>query len=94
MTVSPTKAHLPRTSTHSETKVSGLFYDLFRTAMDTRVMPESYIHYDVVPVDYVSRGIIALCAGVDNFFEVYHLTNPDATVSLRMMKCTFRISDL
>jgi len=70
---------------HSETQVSGLFYDLFRTAMDTRVMPESYIHYDVVPVDYVSRGIVALSAGVENLFDVYHLTNPDAKTFSQVM---------
>lgn len=70
---------------HAETQVSGLFYDLFKTAMDTRVMPESYIHYDVVPVDYVSRGIVALSAGVENFFEVYHLINPDAKTFAQVM---------
>ncbi len=70
---------------HSETQATGLFYDLFKTAMDTRVMPESYIHYDVVPVDYVSRGIIALSAGADNFFDVYHLTNPDAKTFAQVM---------
>jgi thioester reductase-like protein len=70
---------------HSETQVTGLFYDLFRTAMDTAVMPESYIHYDVVPVDYVSRGIVALSKGIDDFFEVYHLTNPDAKTFAEVM---------
>jgi thioester reductase-like protein len=70
---------------HSATQVSGLFYDLFKTAMDTGVMPEAYIHYDVVPVDYVSRGIIALSARVDNFFDVYHLVNPDAKTFAEVM---------
>jgi thioester reductase-like protein len=70
---------------HSATQVSGLFYDLFKTAMDTGVMPEAYIHYDVVPVDYVSRGIVALSAGVENFFDVYHLTNPDAKTFAQVM---------
>jgi thioester reductase-like protein len=70
---------------HSETQVTGLFYDLFRTAMDTAVMPESYIHYDVVPVDYVSRGIVALSGGIDDFFDVYHLTNPDAKTFAEVM---------
>ncbi len=70
---------------HSATQVTGLFYDLFKTAMDTRVMPESYIHYDVVPVDYVSRGIIALSAGAANFFDVYHLINPDAKTFVQVM---------
>ena len=67
------------------TQVTGLFYDLFKTAMDTRVMPESYIHYDVVPVDYVSRGIVALSAGDENLFDVYHLTNPDAKTFSQVM---------
>lgn len=70
---------------HAATQVTGLFYDLFKTAMDTRVMPESYIHYDVVPVDYVSRGIVALSAGPDNFFDVYHLTNPDVKTFSQVM---------
>jgi thioester reductase-like protein len=61
---------------HAVTQATGLFYDLFKTAMETQVMPEAYLHYDVVPVDYVSRGLIALAAG-DEFFEVYHLLNPD-----------------
>ncbi|MGZ3795736.1 MAG: thioester reductase domain-containing protein [Pseudobdellovibrionaceae bacterium] len=69
----------------SETTCTGLFYDLFKTAMDTRVMPESYIHYDVVPVDYVSRGIVALSAGSENLFDVYHLTNPDAKTFSQVM---------
>jgi thioester reductase-like protein len=53
--------------------------------MDTGVMPESYIHYDVVPVDYVSRAIVALSAGGENFFDVYHLTNPDAKTFSQVM---------
>ena len=69
----------------TETQVTGLFYDLFKTAMDTRVMPESYIHYDVVPVDYVSRGIVALSASDENFFDVYHLTNPDTKTFSQVM---------
>jgi len=69
----------------AETQVTGLFYDLFKTAMDTRVMPESYIHYDVVPVDYVSRGIVTLSAGDENLFDVYHLTNPDAKTFSQVM---------
>lgn len=70
---------------HSATEVTGLFYDLFKTAMDTGVMPEAYIHYDVVPVDYVSRGIVALSAEVENTFDVYHLTNPDAKTFAQVM---------
>lgn len=70
---------------HKATQVSGLFYDLFKTAMETGVMPEAYNHYDVVPVDYVSLGIIALSGGDRNFFEVYHLTNPDVKTFAEVM---------
>jgi len=70
---------------HSETQATGLFYDLFKTAMDTGVMPESYSYYDVVPVDYVSRGIIALSVDGENLFDVYHLTNPDAKTFSQVM---------
>jgi thioester reductase-like protein len=70
---------------HSETQVTGLFYDLFRTAMDTQVMPEAYMHFDVVPVDYVSRAITLLTAGDDNYFEVYHLINPDTKTFVEVM---------
>lgn len=68
-----------------ETQFMGLFYDLFKTVMDTRVIPESNLHYDVVPVNYVSRGIVALSAGVENLFDVYHLTNPDAKTFSQIM---------
>jgi hypothetical protein len=37
----------------------------------------SQAHYDVVPVNYVSRGIVALGLRDDSFLETYHLTNPD-----------------
>lgn len=70
---------------HSATQVTGLFYDLFKSAMDTGVMPESHIHYDVVPVDYVSRAIVTLSAHTENLFEVYHLTNPDAKTFAQVM---------
>jgi len=70
---------------YSGTQVTGLFYDLFKTAMDTGVMPEAYLHYDVVPVDYVSRGIVALSAGQHNFFDVYHLINPDTKTFAEVM---------
>jgi thioester reductase-like protein len=70
---------------HSATQATGLFYDLFKTAMETHVMPEAYLHYDVVPVDYVSRGLVALAARPDNFFEVYHLSNPDVRTFAEVM---------
>src|SRR5690606_29715612 len=38
--------------------VDGLFYDIFKTVAETGVAFYSTTHFDVVPVDYVSRGII------------------------------------
>ncbi len=64
---------------------TGLFYDLFKTAMDTGVMPEAYNHYDVVPVDYVSQGILALSGSPEDFFGVYHLVNPDTKTFAQVM---------
>jgi thioester reductase-like protein len=60
-----------------QTNVSGLFYDIFKTVIETQVGLLSNTHYDVVPVDYVSRSICYLAFHRNSFFETYHLTNPD-----------------
>lgn len=60
-----------------QTNVSGLFYDIFKTVIETGVALQSDTHFDVVPVDYVARGIVHLGLKRDSHFETYHLTNPD-----------------
>jgi len=61
---------------HGETNVSGLFYDLLKTVLETRTAMDSDLHFDVVPVDYVSRAICHLSQRSDSVGETYHLTNP------------------
>jgi thioester reductase-like protein len=61
-----------------QTQVSGLFYDILKTAIETGVAPRAdKYNFDIVPVDYVSRGVIALSLQRTHAFETYHLTNPN-----------------
>jgi thioester reductase-like protein len=57
--------------------IIGLFYDIFKTVIDTRTSLTSSTQFDVVPVDYVSQAVIYLGLQRKSFFETYHLTNPD-----------------
>ncbi len=61
-----------------ESNVSGLFYNILKTVIDTSLAMESPSYFDVVPVDYVSRATIALGLNPAKNFETYHLVNPDA----------------
>ncbi len=56
--------------------VTGLFYDIWKTVLESRVAYQSNVHFDVVPVDYVSRGILELGIRSEEVFQTYHLTNP------------------
>jgi thioester reductase-like protein len=56
--------------------VTGLFYDIWKTVLESRVAYLSNVHFDVVPVDYVSRGILELGIRAEENFQTYHLTNP------------------
>jgi thioester reductase-like protein len=60
-----------------QTNVSGLFYDIFKTIIETKVAFSGRTHYDVTPVDYVSKAILYLGAQHGEFHKTYHLTNPD-----------------
>lgn len=60
-----------------QTNVSGLFYDIFKTIIETRTALYSQTHFDIVPVDYVSKATLYLGLQRNSFFETYHLTNPD-----------------
>lgn len=56
--------------------VTGLFYDIWKTVLESRVAYLSNVHFDVVPVDYVSRGILELGIRSAANYQTYHLTNP------------------
>ncbi len=60
-----------------DSNVTGLFYDIFKTICETRLAFRANTHFDVVPVDCVSRGILELGLRAETFFETYHLVNPD-----------------
>ncbi|MCX6106808.1 MAG: thioester reductase domain-containing protein [Proteobacteria bacterium] len=60
-----------------ETNVSGLFYDIFKTVIDTGVAFSSEVIFDVTPVDYVSKASIFFALKHRAFGETFHLTNPD-----------------
>lgn len=60
-----------------QTNVSGLFYDIFKTIIESKVALYSETHFDVTPVDYVSRGALYLGFETGTYGQTYHLTNPD-----------------
>ena len=61
-----------------QTNVSGLFYDIFKTIIESGVALYSDTIYDITPVDYVSRAIRFLALSEPQWHQTYHLTNPDA----------------
>ncbi len=60
-----------------QTNVSGLFYDIFKTVIESGVALYADTHYDVSPVDYVSRATVHLAMREPATAQTYHLTNPD-----------------
>lgn len=62
-----------------QTNVSGLFYDIFKTVIESGVALYSDTYYDITPVDYVSRATAFLALKDPRVGVTYHLTNPDYT---------------
>ncbi len=60
-----------------QANVSQLFYDIFKTVIETGVAIKSKNHFDITPVDYVSNAIVYLATKRPVHYETYHLTNPD-----------------
>jgi thioester reductase-like protein len=60
-----------------QTNVSGLFYDIFKTIIETGVAIYSDTYFDVTPVDYVSRGTLFLALNEPRMGGTYHLNNPN-----------------
>jgi thioester reductase-like protein len=61
----------------AEVSVKGVYYDIFKTVIDTGLSMMSPVHWDITPVDYVSAGILHLSLERPSYRETYHLTNPD-----------------
>lgn len=62
-----------------QTNVSGLFYDIFKTVIESGIALVSDTYYDITPVDYVSRATLHLALKDRSVGVTYHLTNPDHT---------------
>lgn len=54
-----------------------VFYDIFKTAVDIGITAFKDDNFDITPVDYVARAIVALMLDRDCFGKTFHLTNPD-----------------
>jgi thioester reductase-like protein len=63
---------------HGQANIIGLFYDIFKTVIETGIAIQSETPFDVVPVDYVAQGILLLALDTKRYFETFHLTNPDS----------------
>ena len=62
---------------NGQTNVSGLFLDIFKTVIETGVAFRSETHFDVCPVDFVSKAVIHLGLERADRFQTYHLLNPE-----------------
>lgn len=69
-----------------QTNVSGLFYDIWKTVIETGVALYSDVFFDVTPVDYVSKATAFLAQSPEAIFGTYHLTNPDERTYTEIIK--------
>ena len=61
----------------AEVSVKGVYYDIFKTVIESGLSMMSPVHWDITPVDYVSAAMIHLSLHRPSYRETYHLTNPD-----------------
>ncbi|MFP2930753.1 beta-ketoacyl synthase N-terminal-like domain-containing protein [Pyxidicoccus sp. 3LG] len=61
----------------AEVSVKGVYYDIFKTVIESGLSMMSPVHWDITPVDYVSAAMIHLALKRPSYRETYHLTNPD-----------------
>ena len=60
------------------TNVTGIFYDIFKTVLETKIGMISPFYFDITPVDYVAKGILYFALQRLDLYQTYHLLNPDA----------------
>ncbi|GAB4222764.1 MAG: hypothetical protein Tsb005_15630 [Gammaproteobacteria bacterium] len=59
------------------THFTSLFYDIFKTIIQTGVACNTHFYFDITPVDYVARSIVALIKHTKQLsLNTFHLTNP------------------
>lgn len=68
-------------------QLTGIFYDLLKTVIDTKVAVDSHVYFDMTPVDYVARGILYLCTQHPKIYGTYHLNNPFPKQYVYMIQC-------
>ncbi len=59
------------------TRVPGIFYDIFKTAIELKIAINSDMHFDITPVDYVSKALVYLSTVLKDIYSTYHLNNPN-----------------
>lgn len=57
-------------------KLAGLFYDILKTVVDTKVGMVSPIYFDMTPIDYVAKAITYLSMNYGKVYGTFHLVNP------------------
>ncbi|MCC2666651.1 MAG: thioester reductase domain protein [Gammaproteobacteria bacterium] len=63
------------------TNVGGLYYQTFKTLIETGLSPFLNRHaYDMTPVDYVAKAIVAISLNSPTYNRTFHLLNPHTMV--------------
>lgn len=57
--------------------VSGIFYDILKTVITTKIAMNTPLYFDITPVDYISKAIQFFMLDYQDCFNVFHLLNPD-----------------
>ncbi len=71
--------HLPQ--------LTGIFYDIIRTVIYTKVAARSNMLFDITPVDYVAKGMLYLSLEHPAIYGTYHLTNPTTQPYHHVIDC-------
>lgn len=58
------------------TTVPGVFYDIFKSVIETGYSPFSEENFDVTPVDYVAKAGLQLALTQEAYGKTFHLLNP------------------
>jgi polyketide synthase PksN len=59
----------------SKTSTPGLYYDIIKTTLDSKLALSTEYYFDITPLDYLCESIVALIKR-GSLYETYHITNP------------------
>lgn len=60
-----------------QTNMAGVYYDIFKTVIETKLAFISPMYFDVTPLNYVSQAICYFAFSRNTPYATYHLVNPD-----------------